>query len=224
MHTKQNSACAISCRTTQRMIGLLGIALPIMIVAGGLLWGDNPIQGSISGYYYTNMRDLFVLLMFSIALFMYIYKGYDRIENIITNVCGLSVLGVICFPAYVNNTPVIKAGIFLINTNISGHFHSAFAACFFMMLALIPILLFSKNNIDEMTKLKRKRNTVYRFCGIIIIIATILISLCSMFFQQTIISTLRPIVILETVIFFAFGASWLIKGGVLLKDKDAPKA
>ena len=51
----------ISYYTMRRAIGVLGITLPLILLAGSFLLGDcKEVQGSISTYYYTNMRNIFV--------------------------------------------------------------------------------------------------------------------------------------------------------------------
>jgi hypothetical protein len=54
----QNEVAIISYLAMRRMIGILGVALPIVLVIGGFIQDEIAIQPSISGYYYTNMRDI----------------------------------------------------------------------------------------------------------------------------------------------------------------------
>ncbi len=38
----------------------MGLLLPFVLGFGGYFWKDLPLQGSMSAYYYTPMRDFFV--------------------------------------------------------------------------------------------------------------------------------------------------------------------
>ncbi|TFH25583.1 MAG: hypothetical protein E4H10_09205 [Bacteroidia bacterium] len=50
----------ISYYAMRRAIGILGITLPLILVAGSSLFGDcKEVQDSISTYYHTNMRNIF---------------------------------------------------------------------------------------------------------------------------------------------------------------------
>lgn len=68
----------ISYLVLRKAIGYLGIALPFILVFGNMLLNKPGIQSSISSYYYTPMRDVFVGTMCAIAVFMMSYKGYER--------------------------------------------------------------------------------------------------------------------------------------------------
>ena len=48
----------------RRAIGILGMALPFILLIGGFIFGNNSLQYSLSHYYHTNMRDFFVGLLF----------------------------------------------------------------------------------------------------------------------------------------------------------------
>lgn len=57
-----NKQLVISYLTLRKTIGILGIFLPLTLVIGSILFGDCiTIQQSISNYYHTNMRDVFVV-------------------------------------------------------------------------------------------------------------------------------------------------------------------
>lgn len=92
----------VSYLTMRRTIGVLGISLPLIVVLGGLVENSSALQGSISGYYYTNMRDFFVGILCVVALFLISYQGYERIDNIVANLAGFSALGMIIFPTKIS--------------------------------------------------------------------------------------------------------------------------
>ena len=71
------------------------------MVLGGFIQNGFVILDSISNYYYTNMRDFFVGLLFAISLFLISYTGYEKIDNIVGNISGL-------FALEINNVPGFK--------------------------------------------------------------------------------------------------------------------
>jgi hypothetical protein len=82
-------------------ICLLGFSLPIVLIVGGGLIGWE-LQDSISQYYHTPLRDLFVGSLFGIGAFLYLYKGFSRRENLALNISGLALVCVALFPISIN--------------------------------------------------------------------------------------------------------------------------
>ncbi|WP_394992285.1 hypothetical protein [Emticicia sp.] len=88
----------------RKAVGFLGFLLPIILVFGALLIGNGSIkncrevQSSISDYYHTRMRDIFVGTLCAIALFLFSYKGYDKRDNIAGTLACFFALGVAIFP------------------------------------------------------------------------------------------------------------------------------
>ena len=209
----------ISYLLMRRIIGVLGITLPIVVVVGGFIENGFVIQGSISGYYYTNMRDFFVGLLCIVALFLMSYQGYERIDNIIGNMSGLFALGMIAFPTGMFSGKVVKVGLFLIDDDISALIHLTFGMLFFLALSYNSIFLFTKRHSTHPSKEKRRRNFIYRSCGIVMLLSILLNSIYTLFLRDTILAKYYPVLILESVGLFAFGISWLIKGNTFFKDQ-----
>jgi hypothetical protein len=203
----------------RRLIGVLGIALPIIVVSGGFIQNGLVIQGSISGYYYTNMREFFVGLLCGVSLFLISYKGYEKIDDIIGNMAGIFALGIIIFPTSMYCGKVVKVGMFLIDDNISEYIHLSFGALFFLLLSFNSIFLFTKRDPGILSKEKKLRNIIYRFCGIVMILVVLCITIYTTFLRNTSISKIYPVLILESIALSAFGISWLVKGNTLFKDK-----
>jgi predicted RND superfamily exporter protein len=70
-----------------------------------------------------------------------------------------------------------------------------------------------------MGKEKKRRNVIYRSCGIVMILAIGCITVYTIFFRRTFLAAINPVLILESVALVAFGISWLVKGHTLFKDK-----
>jgi hypothetical protein len=109
--------------------------------------------------------------------------------------------------------------MFLIADNISGTLHLAFSALFFLALSFNSLFLFTRRHPGVMGKEKKRRNLIYRSCGIVMILAIVCITMYTIFFRGTSVAAMNPVLILESLALFAFGISWLVKGHTLFRDK-----
>lgn len=196
----------------RKAVGWIGILLPFVLVAGHLIiFNGASALTNMSAYYHTGMRDLFVGAICAIALFLFFYKGYDRWDNSAANLAGFFALGVAFFPT-------VKEGPW----DWIAWVHFSCAACFLVILALISIFLFTRGE-EHLTEMKKKRNLIFRACGIIMLVALASIEVFFLFFDG-INSDSRFVLIAETVTLMAFGISWLTKGGTLYPDKPIKKS
>ena len=202
----------------RRSIGILGISLPFIVILGGFAQGEPGLQGSISGYYYTNMRDFIVGILSGVALFLISYKGYEKIDDIVANMSGIFALGMIFFPTAMYSDKAVRVGMFLIDDNISEQIHLTFGALFFLALSFNSLFLFTRRHPGVMGKEKKRRNMIYRSCGIVMFVAIVCISMYAIFLRGTFIAAINPVLIFESVALLAFGISWWVKGNTLFKD------
>ena len=219
MSPNREKSLIISYLTMRRLIGILGISLPFIVILGGFAQGEPGLQGSISGYYHTNMRDLFVGILSAVALFLLSYRGYEQIDDIVANMSGIFAVGMILFPTALYSGKVVRVGMFLIADNISEIIHLAFGAFFFIALSFNSLFLFTRRHPGVMGKEKKRRNMIYRSCGIVMLLAIVCIIIYTIFLRGTFIAAINPVLILETVALLAFGISWLVKGHTLFRDK-----
>jgi hypothetical protein len=220
MSTIKNQSLIISYLTMRRFIGVLGIALPIIVVLGGFIQNGFVILDSISNYYYTNMRDFFVGILCGVSLFLISYTGYEKIDNIVGNISGIFAFGIIIFPVSMYCGKDVRIGMFLLNDTISGYIHLIFSALFFISLSFNSLFLFTKHAPGPISKEKRHRNVIYRLCGIVMILSMFCIVTYTAFFKNTLLWKVHPVLILESIALFAFGISWIVKGNTLYKDKE----
>jgi hypothetical protein len=203
----------ISYLTLRKLIGVLGAGLPlVMAIGGGILFHAN-IQRSISAYYYTGMRDVFVGILCAIGVFLISYHGYDLADFIAGKAGGVFALGVALFPT----TPQGHASP---AAQLVGTLHFASAALFFLTIAYFSLFLFTKTDPEKPpTPKKRQRNKVYIACGWTIIGCLALIAINGLSDGGSVIpKEYHPVFWLEAVANGAFGVSWLTKGEALLRD------
>jgi hypothetical protein len=213
----------ISFNTMRRMIGILGMALPLLLLAWSALVSDSPfILDSISSYYHTDARDLFVGIMCVISFFLLYYRGYDLLDFIAFKLAGTSALGIAFFPANMNcktNCYIHLAPNLSPTTNLI-HFISA--AIFFVTLAYVSMFLFTKTDPratrGEMTPNKRRRNVVFVLCGAIIALCVASLVLVDALPENSRIYEYNPIFWIETLASLSFGFSWIVKSEVLFMD------
>jgi hypothetical protein len=199
----------------RRVIGIIGMALPLALIIGvALLSGE--LLTSVSGYYYSDLRDVFVGCMCAVGVFLIFYRGLDRFEDILSWVAGAAALGVALFPT----RPAGNPSAFDI---VIGVVHVVFSAMFFLTLAAICLFLFTRKEKDPVPDPRRKkvRNNVYITCGIVILVCLALIAVFGWLLEAET-RALRPVLWLEATAIFAFGVSWIVKGQTLLRDQMTP--
>lgn len=216
---ERNRSIIISYLSLRRLIGILGMLLPFICVFGGLLFSDVSVRSSISSYYHTNMRDFFVGLLVGVSLFLMTYKGYERIDNIVTGIIGFAGLGVAIFPCLKSITSIEPVGIFQINPNISNGIHLICAFIFFFLLAINSIFIFTLTKSKDIPKTRNKkiRNYIYIGCGIIILLSLLILLIRSLVAVEA--ENDKTLLVFETIMLLAFGISWLVKGKTLFKDQ-----
>jgi hypothetical protein len=192
----------VSYLTLRKVVGVLGVALPVIVAVWGWALGSR-LLSSISDYYSLPTRDAFVGILFTIAWFMYTYHGPERKDNIAGNWACLFALGVALFP---------NSG-----SKASQVVHYVSAAALFLVLAYFSLFLFTKSG-PQQTPAKRRRNRVYRVCGVAMLACIGLILVYRLFLARTSLAQLNPVFWLESAALWAFGISWAVKGEVILRD------
>ncbi|HLF04511.1 MAG TPA: DUF998 domain-containing protein [Dehalococcoidia bacterium] len=199
----------------RKAIGVIGVTLPFVLVIGKYLIEGPSIQSSISSYYHTAMRDVFVGSLCAMAIFLMSYRGYERKDDIAGDLACVFAIGVALFPtkpAAVDVTSLDK---------VFGFVHFGFAAALFLTLAFFSLYLFPKTAQGMTpTPQKRQRNLVYRICGCIMLGCIALIIIVSPLSRDSQIKQLAPVFWLEAVALVAFGVSWFTKGEGILKDRE----
>lgn len=200
--------------TLRKYIGALGISLPFILLFGGYLIFNLNIQSSISSYYHTGVGDIFVGVIFTIGIFLFSYKGYEKKDDIAGDIACVCAIGLALFPT----SP--DGNIDRVN-EVIGYVHLGFASFFFLTLAYFSLCLFTKGHEGaEITPEKIIRNNFYRICGYLMLLALALILVFAFLPDaiKTSLEYLDPVFWLESIAIIAFGTSWLVKGKMLFKD------
>jgi hypothetical membrane protein len=210
----------ISYLKLRKAIGWLGLLLPIL-VRFGAWWREGILSNeSISAYYYTSMRDVFVGILAATGVFLFCYRGPDKQDNVLTNVAGLCAIAIGLFPTERKYHPLIveRFANVLSPDCYSNHgplgFHIYVVAAFFLIISYLAIFRFRKPSQPYITKQKLSRNKIYVGCGIVMVLMLIWIVVIKAIDREA--SIFAP----ETIAIVAFGIAWLVKGQAILKDKD----
>lgn len=198
-----------SYRDLRRGIGILGIALPIALVIG-----YHGFRRSMSAYYYTDMRNVFVGAMWATGFFLIFYR-YGKLDTILSSIAGTFAIGVALFPT----TPQIPNPSR--HAQVIGTFHLIFAAGFLLLLAFFCVFLFTRSDTDpqQLHREKRLRNAIYRGCGIAITAGVAAAGLFDALTSEAFRNAYHPVFWCESVAVLSFGIAWLIKGRTLFQDQ-----
>jgi hypothetical protein len=195
----------VSYRTLRRVVGLLGVSLPIVLALWGFaLAGKVQLQPSISDYYLLRTRDALVGVLFTIAWFLFTYRGYDWRDNTAGNLACVFALGVALFPN--GGSP----GEHLV--------HVVSATALFLVLAYFSFFLFTLSDAWP-TPQKIVRNRIYRACGVAIVVCVALAAADYLFWSRMPLRAVSPMFWLESGALWAFGVSWFVKGNTVFRDK-----
>ena len=237
---RKTDSHVIHMRTLRMAIGVLAFLLPVALVLGEnardlLLLREAQenrryIELSISAYFHTGMRELFVGSLCAIAVFLVCYKGYERRDNLAANVAGFAALVVATFPTRERSVEATDTGERVIDSatffsgalqpdpHWVGTVHFTAAAILFITLAVMSLLLFTRSEGNPPTPRKRLRNRVYVACGWTILASIVAIALGKLTLGDRVNATSPYVFWLEWIALAAFGISWLVKSELLLGD------
>ncbi|MBN8666222.1 MAG: hypothetical protein J0M30_01885 [Chitinophagales bacterium] len=213
------------------LIGVLGILLPLLLPL--VIWIDigywKPLY-SISHYYFTRSSPVFIIIVSLMAIFLLVYKGKKPIDFILSSLAGVFALILVVFPtdsiSFVCRDPdhLYSLAIYPDNS-FRAVVHYVGAAIFLGSLAAMSLFLFTKSDKPPHLRgvQKRRRNRVFRTCGVIMVLALLVILANPLkIISNEDFEKYHLMFWMETVAVWAFGTSWLVKAEVILKDK--PKA
>ena len=203
----------------RRTVGILGVGMPFLLAIASFVYADaTTVKDSISAYYHSDLRDVFVGILCVVGMFLFAYKGYDAGDDWISHIAGLSTIGVALFPVNVRDTQEAINAMHSNNEAINAiHFLSAIVL--FLTLAYFSRYRFTKSKCKSIPKgtPKAKRNTVYKWCAYVMILCLFAIAVWKLTYED---SSLPFMFWAETVMLMAFGVSWFIKGDTLLRDDE----
>jgi len=197
------------------LVGALAIALPfVLVLVDGLSFDGDPFpRTSLSAYYYSGARELFVGGLSAVGVFLITYKVAEaNLDNTLSLLAGIAVLVVAQFPPgrptrLVGPTPLQD----LFGESVVGVIHFTAAATFIMSLAALSYYFGWREGARPPVAGRRSPRFWQRYHWICAGIIVAALAWCAI----TLLSDWGPSRALlygEAVAVWAFGASWLWKG------------
>ena len=197
------------------ILGWCGMLLPWIVLIACLIFGYGFPDSISATYYLPPTVTPFMIILGAAGVLLISYKGYDKHDDIICTLAGICGLLICLFPCETEdlilhwpnaNLPEV-VGTFQLPQQVSSIIHNVSAILFFCLLAYNSFFLFTKSG-GEMTAKKKKRNCIYRVCGIGMIASFLFLIPVSIF------DIWGGIWVIEAVALMFFGISWLTKSDV----------
>lgn len=193
----------------RKTVGWLGMLLPIIVLVLCIIFQCVPghiLPDSISQtYYYEPTITPFMIILGAASILLMCYRGYEKIDDVINTITGIAGLCICLFPC--GNYEELYVGTFQLHEDISGWIHNIAAVVFFGLLSYSVLFLFTKSS-GEMTKNKKKRNIIYRVCGIGMLASLVVMPAVVLF------NWWAGTWAVEAVALFFFGIAFLTKADV----------
>jgi hypothetical protein len=192
----------LSYRRLRLGIGIIGFALPFVLVTGvAVASGEAAVEPSISDYYHTPMRDWLVGSLCAVGVFLLFYR-FRRVDYLVTNLAGVLAVGVALFPTSAPEEA----------ESVVSWIHYTCAAGLFLALAYVSWFLFPERppGVRGSHHESSRRNVVYRTCAAVMIGCVVAAALNRLLGLDI----AYALFWLETLAVLAFGVSWLVKGRV----------
>ena len=214
----QDKELVVSYLTLRQMIGWAGLLMPIAVRLGAVLFEGIGSTDSISAYYYTGMRDVFVSTLVLGGALLSCYRSPAPSDNAVAIIGGLAAIGIGLFPMdptyapeILRKYPDMVADKCYMTRGLLGY-HFLFVGTFFALTFYLVYFRFSAFTPAQPTREKILRNKVYKVCGAAMLVAFVAIGLLAVLRKGE--SIFWP----ETVAVSAFAIAWLVKGQMFLKD------
>jgi hypothetical protein len=208
-------------------IGVLGVVLPLWLVfADKVAFHETPFpRGSLSAYYYSGMRDVFVGILSATGVFLLTYKISERnLDNLASLFAGVCAVLIALFPTGRPSHPVIALTPLqdLLGETWIKRIHFGASALFIALLAVLSFYF----GVREGRRPRREGThspTFWRWyhwvCTFAMVLAIVwIIVTLSVGWPP------RALLIGEWAAAWAFGASWLMKGAELDTLFGRPRA
>jgi len=192
----------ISYRRLRMIVGILGMGFPIVLAVLGLVLEDSSkTRPSISDYYHSDFRDLFVGVLCAISVFFLVYTGPRRRDDIAGDLACVFALGIAFLPTGHPDRAVAVG-------------HGIAATGLFLVLAYFALVLFPAPSPGGATP-DRGSLLVFKYCGVLMLLCMLgalvyVLALPAVDPRASI----QPLFWLEALALLAFGVSWFRKGQI----------
>jgi hypothetical protein len=215
---KPDEQYTLSYLTLRQAIGWIGLFMPIVVRLGAMVFEGISSTDSISAYYYTGMRDVFVSTLVLVGALLACYRTPEPRDTWAAIIVGLSAVGIALFPMdpvfadeIVRKYPDVVTKKCYLNKGIVGY-HFIFVTTFFALAFYLVYFRFCALTPMRPTRQKLKRNKIYKICGLIMLASFVVIGVLA--FANRGASIFWP----EATAVISFAVAWLVKGQLVLRD------
>ncbi|MCD0164934.1 hypothetical protein [Deinococcus sp. 12RED42] len=225
-------------RSLQRFywaVGLIGLFMPWVVRLVGYFSECITNQPTVSSYYYTSSRDLFVGSLFAIGILIICARIGDRLERLLFFLCGIGAfliglcpttadypknimeaVGAHTAQVYAQNVYVPQGPLLISGTRVS--FHSVGVALLFGSGLILTGFVFVRNPLDPGVSphIRVMRQRVYRWCAVVMLVCAV----CLLIFNLPGNERLAPWTFYpESFYITAFGYAFLVKSQALIPNR-----
>ena len=235
---KDKNELIINYLTLRRIIGWLGVSLPIAVYIGNwliftnrtpsCLWPSSNVPYSLSGYYYTHTRGLFTGTFWALGVFLVAYNGYDWRDKLTSTLAGVAAIGIATFPtgppANVQAAPANACSpripvLYKASPEQSWLTLGHFISLVILLCALFVMALLFRQSSDaaqatmtDREKKQKKRNNAFYLGSAIGIAVGGAGAVVQGFFSPSLQARTPWLFWFEFVAIIAFGVAWFVKG------------
>lgn len=188
----------------RKIIGWLAISLSVIVMLLSVCFGYGFPDSISATYYFDTCVTPFIIILGSAGVLLFSYRGYDLQDDIVCTIAGVFALLICLFPCATTPVPILLVGTFHVPVALSGIIHNVSAAIFFGLLAYNSLFLFTKSG-EHISESKRKRNIIFRVCGIGMLVSFVAIPPAMIFNIHGLTWAV------EFIALGFFGVSWLTK-------------
>jgi len=181
-------------------MAVIAFLLPVVLLVGGRQTWPGAQPASISGYYHTAMRDVFVGALVTVGVFLVLYRAFNKVENWLLNIAGLAVICVALLPCGRDQGSTDAVGQFT-----AAQAHGICAMVAFGCLAVVAIFL-GRDTVNLLPDKPTQR--LYRGVYIGLGIAMIAMPAAALWLTRTNASSLFWV---ETAALWVFASYWMVK-------------
>lgn len=203
--------------TIRRGIGILGFIFPLIVLGWGF-FAEVELLDSLSAYYYTPARDVYVGFLCTIGFCLHLYKGYlpDKDlgffprENLALDAAGVFAI----FTAIIRAAPPEHIRLLALEPYTWGWLHSTCAILFFVCIGYVCIW-----RATDTLKDFKNQTLIKKYQWKYITLGTLMVLLVFTVFLLSLKSN-KPQYLVYLVLGAEIAAVWIFSGYWLLKASE----
>jgi hypothetical protein len=195
IHVRPGLARPLPNKALPTLIGGVCVSLPLVLTIGNFIFAGTAPPGSLSGYYYTDMRNFFIGGLCALGAFLLAYRGPGRLDALITNGAGMSLIMVALCPT----RPPAGGSPLALRQDVVGDLHDLFATTAPLALGVMALRL---------ARARPPEAIIHRACAATIFACVLLAIISGLILRAMNVSS-SALLACEVFALLASGASWL---------------